>query len=312
MRRAIVIAVGVVITELCLLALFLQPAIRAFLWNKDWWNILLVVIPGIIVPVLAYRELVHSGEANTLRTEANTLRADANRLGERANRLQEQIAIVTAERDKERNKALEAIAANTVRPLTQGERNAVTLRKHLNAKVAVMNADNSVWPNTPEIVEVGDDNTVTLFVPHGYSSGVAWCVKVHFDDLQISDIPQGACPLRLKVLKRYGPEVQLGEITKWEDRSQPAATPIFLKGGVVHYATFIKPGSSDTRALHIHASKDGANSFLLEASTGERLTGDNKDISKKFMGMQIDYEAAGFTRNAGGTSSSNHPLFVRW
>lgn len=312
MRRAIVIAVGVVIAELCLLALFLQPAIRAFLWNEDWWHILLVVIPGLVVPILAYLELRHSHEANTLRTDANTLRADANRLGERANRLQEQVAIVTAERDKERNKALEAIAVNTVRPLTQGERNAATLRKHRNAKVAVVNGDNSVWPNTPEIVEVGDDNTVTLFVPHGYSSGAAWCVKVHCDDLQISDIPQGACPLRLKVLKRYGPEVQLGEITEWEDRFQPAATPTFPKGDVVHHAAFVKPGSADRRTLYIYASKDGANSFLLEASTGERLTGDNKDISKKFMGMQIEYIAAGFTRNGAGTSTGKYPLFVNY
>jgi hypothetical protein len=303
MRRAIVIAVSVVIAELCLLALFLQPAIRAFLWNEDWWHVLLVVIPGLAVPILAYLELRHSDEANTLR-------ADANRLREHANVLQEQLGIVTAERDAARNKALEKIATNTVKPVTQGERNASILRKHLHARVSVVNADNSVWPNTPEIVEVGDDGTVTLFTPHGYSSGAAWCVKVHCDDLQISDIPQGACPLRLKVMKRYGPEVQLGEITKWEDRLQPAATPTFPKGDVVYHATYVKPGSSDKRALYIHASKDGANSFLLEASTGERLTGDNKDISKKFMGMQIDYVAAGFTRTGAGTGTSNHPLFV--
>jgi hypothetical protein len=305
MKRVFVIAVGVAIAELCLLALFFQPAIRAFLWSEDWWHVFLVVIPGLIVPILACLELVHSGEANTQRVEANRLR-------ERANALQEQVIAVSAELSAERNQALQKIATGIVKPLTQGERNAVILRKHLNAKVAVVNADNSTWPSTPEIVEVGDDSTVTLFVPHGYSSGVAWCVKVHFDDLQISDIPQGACPLRLKVLKRYGPEVQLGEITRWEDRLQPSATPTFPEGAVVHHATYRKPGSADTRGLYIHASKDGANSFLLKASTGERLTGDNKDISKKFMAMQIDYLSAGFTRDGfGGRGGSNlHKLVV--
>lgn len=80
------------------------------------------------------------------------------------------------------------------------------------------------------VVEVSNDNIVTLFTPRSYSSSRAWCVKVHCDELEITDIPQGSCPLRLKVLKRYGPDVQLGEITKWEDRFQPAASLTFAKG----------------------------------------------------------------------------------
>jgi hypothetical protein len=84
--------------------------------------------------------------------------------------------------------------------------------------VAVVNQDGGTWSNTPEIVEVSEDNIVTLFTPRGHTSSSAWCVNVHCDDLEITNIPQGSCPLRIKVLKRYGTDVQLGEITKWEDR----------------------------------------------------------------------------------------------
>jgi hypothetical protein len=160
-------------------------------------------------------------------------------------------------------------------------------------------------------VEVSDDNIVTLFMPLDYSSPKAWCVNVHCGELEITEIPQGSCPLRLKVLKRYGPRVvELGEITKWEDRLQPAAIPTFSKGGAAYYATYTKEGSPERRSLYVYMPSDGANSFLLEASTGERITGDNKEISKRFMVLQIEYEAAGFTRSGSGTGGSPHQLFI--
>ena len=93
--------------------------------------------------------------------------------------------------------------------MTQAERNANTLRKHLGARVAVSEGQGG-WGTAPEIVEVGEDNAVTLFTPRGYTSSRAWCVGVNCGDLEITDIPQGACPLRLKVLKRYGPDVRAG------------------------------------------------------------------------------------------------------
>ncbi len=58
------------------------------------------------------------------------------------------------------------------------------------------------------------------------------------------------------------------------------------------------------------ASNDGANSFLLEASTGEKAIGDNEEISKRFMVQQIEYEAAGFIRSGSGTGGSPHRLFI--
>jgi len=288
---------------LVFVVVLLRTAIKDFLWTHPWWHGFLIAVPTIALPILAYFELRHSGEANRLRIEANDLRAEANAL-------QGRIAKLTTELDAERNKHLQQIAKNTEKPVTQAERNAEILRKHLRAKVTVIEGRGG-WGNTPEIAEVSDDNLVTLFTPCGYSSSSAWCVKVDCGELEITDIPQGSCPLRLKVLKRYGPDVQLGEITKWEDRLQAATAPTFSRGGAVYHATYSKPASSERRSLYVFASSDGANSFLLEASTGQRVVADNVEISKRFMVQQIEYEAAGFGRSGSGAGGSLHPLFIR-
>lgn len=300
MRR--VFAIAAVVESLLVAAVF-HSDIKDFLWTHPWWLDILAALPGIAVPVLAWFELGHSAEANTLRADANGLRSEANHL-------QERIAEITAERDAERNKHLGQIADNTKKPVTQAEKNADILSKHLRATVAVSEGQGDWGANRPEIVEVGDDNIATLFVPRGHTSSTSWCVRVHCGDLEITDIPIGSCPLQLKVLKRYGPDIRLGEITRWEDRLQPAATPAFAKGDSAYNATFVKPGSSERRSLSIFTSKDGANSFLLEASTGETAIGDNVEISKRFMMMYVEFLAVGFTRNSAGTGRTAYPLFI--
>ena len=285
MKRIFPIAL---VFELIVVVVLFRSAVKDFLWTHPWWHSFLAAVPVIALPILAYLELLHSGEANRLRAEANKLRADL---------------------DAERNKHLEQIAKHTERPATQAERNADTLRKHLRAKVPVTEEQGS-WPDSPEIVEVSEDNIVTLFMPRSFSSSSAWCVQVHCSDLEITNIPQGSCPLRLKVNKRYGSAVPLGEITKWEDHLLAAAAPTFAKGGTACYAMYGKPGSPETRSLHVYASSDGANSFLLEASTGEKAAGNNEEISKRFMVLQIEYQAAGFTRSGFGTGNTPHHLFI--
>jgi hypothetical protein len=291
MRRPTAIAV---LAYLVFVAIALYSDIKDFFWAHPWWQSFLAAVPAIALAVFAGIELTHSGEANTLRSEAN--------------HLQKRIADLTRELDAERNKHLERIADNTARPLTRGERNADILRKHLRANVTVSEGQGG-WPNTPEIVEVKDD-IVTLFTPRTGSSPQAWCARVHCDDLEISDIPRGSCPLQLKIIKRYGPDAQLGEITRWEDRDQPAAIPTFAKGDTAYHATFSKPDSSERRTLAIFTSKGGTNSFLLEASTGETVTGDNVEISKQFMIMYVQYEASGFNRNSAGSGVSPYKLFI--
>lgn len=275
MKRLVTI-VSVVI--LLVWAALLHTSIKNFFWVHPWWHSALVAIPTIVLGLLEVR---HNREANRLRAELDT----------------------------ERNKELKQIAKNIERPVTQAEKNAETLRRHLRSKVAVSEGQGN-WPSAPEIVEVSEDHIVTLFTPRDYSSTNAWCVGVHCTDLEITDIPLGSCPLRLKVLKRYGSEVPLGEITRWEDRLQAAANPSFAKGGAAYYAKYIKQGSPETRSLYVYASADGANSFLLEASTGERSVADNKEVSKRFMVLHIDYQAEGFQRTASGTGSNPHRLFI--
>ena len=119
--------------------MLLRSAVKDFLWIHPWWHSFLVAVPAIALPILASFELRHSGEANTLRAEANAL--------------EDQLGTLSAELDAERNKHLRQIADNTKKPVTQAERNAATLRKHLRANVTV-EQEHGTWPGTPEIVEV--------------------------------------------------------------------------------------------------------------------------------------------------------------
>jgi hypothetical protein len=318
MKRPFAIAV---LAFLGLLAIILYSDIKDFLWTHPWWQSFIAALPGIALTVLAAFELRHSDEANTLRAEANEHLAEANRLRDRIaeltsqldtdrNTYLRQITKLTAELDAERNRHLQQIATNTARPVTQADRNAETLRKHIGARVAVSEQHGEWGAHTPEIVDINPENIVTFFMPFGSSSSTAWCVKAYCGDLEINDIPQGSCALRIKVLKRYGDAVQLGQITRWADRDQPAAAHTFTKGDTAYHATFGKPGSSERRSLAVFTSKDGANSFLLEASTGETVTGDNVEISKQFMMMFVEFEAAGFNRSSAGTGASPYRLYI--
>src|SRR5258706_4972180 len=73
--------------------------IKSFLAVHPLWQDLLVAVPTIALPILAYFELCHSGEANSLRAVANDFRVKANDLQDDANVLQGQIASLTQELD---------------------------------------------------------------------------------------------------------------------------------------------------------------------------------------------------------------------
>jgi hypothetical protein len=269
---------------------------------RPWWEDLIIVLATVAVPILAWFELGHSAEANRLRTEANDLRREQNQL-------QDTMGQLMVDHANERNKLLEQIASNTQKPVTPAQRNADTLRKHIGACASVTEGQGG-WPSTPLIAEVNEANIVTLFTPSGGSNPQATGVPVDCAELDIVEVPHGSCPLRLHVRRRYGSTIQLGGITRWENRNLPAATPTFNKGGNVYHATFSKPGSAETRSLHIYASADGSNSFMLEPSVGERVVGDNAEISRRFMLLEVNYRAAGFNRSGSGTGGSPHPLFI--
>jgi hypothetical protein len=287
----------VAVTAWIVVLILLHSAIKDFLWIHPWWHGFLAAVPGIAVPILAYFELRHSAETNTLRTQANEYRAQANNL-------QAEIAEIQGER----NALLQQIARGVEKPITEAQRNAEILRGHLREKVVVLEGNGS-WAFTPEIVGV-DDDVVTLFQPRDRSSSQAWSQKVRCDRLVITEIQRGDCHLQLDVLERHGNPIDRGEITRWEDRFQPEAIPAFTKGSLAYQATFSKPGSDERRTLSVFPSHDGSNSFLLEASTGKSAVADNKEISKLFMNFQIEYEAAGFVRSGSSTGETQYRLYI--
>jgi hypothetical protein len=303
------IIVGSMVTAWFLASLFLYSDVVAILSKRPWWEDLIVALATVAVPVLAALELRHSAEAIKLRGEANDERRKANELREDANELRKANAYLTAQLDAERNKQLTRIATNTARPITPAERNAETLRRHMGACVSVTEGQGS-WPSTPLIAEVSDANIVMLFTPSTGSNPQATCITVDCGELDIVEVPHGSCPLRLHVRRRYGSSVPLGQITRWEDRNLPQAEPSFTKDVNVYHARFSKPGSSETRTLYIYASADGSNSFLLETSAGDSVIGDNLEISKRSMLLEISYRAAGLNRSESGTSSSLYPIFI--
>lgn len=73
------------VAALCIVSFLLHNEIKDFLFIHPWWQSFIAAIPVIAVPVLAFRELQHSEEANKLRTQANDLRARANTLQEEQN-----------------------------------------------------------------------------------------------------------------------------------------------------------------------------------------------------------------------------------
>ena len=312
MKRVLQVSLGVVAI---VSGIMLYNLLRDAHWAHSVLKSILVMLPE-FGTVIAVFELHHSAKANELRNERNEL-AKANNLLEDVrnalaasnNKLAEEYKELQRQVQTERNEHLAEIARQIQRPKTVAERNASKLREYLGSPVVVFNGDDSRWAGTPQIAEVSDGNIVALFLPmqQGSQANV-----IHADcrDIEIVEIAQGSCPLQVKVNRRHGNPIQLGEITKWEDRKTPSATPLFERGGFAYNAQFRKPGSPETRKLSIYSSKDGANSFLLEASTGERFVGNNKAVSIRFLSQQVEYFSDGFQSNGASTGESRHPLFV--
>jgi hypothetical protein len=272
----------------------------------------------LVAAFFSWRELRHSKEANHLRSEANRFREDANHWSEEAARQGEQANLAHAEANRLReqaNKSVDRIAENTTPTQTLANRNADKLRKYLRktAKVSEVGGVGG-WGTTPEIVNVSEDNIVTLFNPAGYSSTTATAVYVQCDELHIVEEPIGACAVQIKVLKRYADTLQLGEIRKWEDRATPSSKPL-PRGANVHHANFTLPGSSQRRSIHIYAPTDGNPQYTLATIVDGQETGvlygsSGVEISKKFAILQIDWRAEGFQYGGGGSGGSAERLFL--
>lgn len=97
--------VGSFVIAWLLAVVILYSDIVKVLAARPWWEDFIVAVATAAVPILAFFELRHSGEANRLRGEANEERR-------RANRLTEENAQLTAEL----NRHVKQIAINTARP----------------------------------------------------------------------------------------------------------------------------------------------------------------------------------------------------
>jgi hypothetical protein len=265
----------VAFVELVILALIVHFSAKDFLWQHPWFHSFLVGLPAILFGLVEWK---HSREANDLR------RQSSQHLGK--------------------------IANNTERLPTKAETNATILRKYLRKVASITEGDTQA--RALEIVEINENNIAILFSPASVGLGMtAYYFNVDCEETEIIEVQQGSCVVQVHVRKRYGPTISLGQITKWEERDQPKAKVFSKSGGAVASANYGKGGSAERRTLHIFSSTDGTNSFLLEASTGENFTGDNKLISKAFRSMDVEYKAAGF-----GSAGSNHgsglkyPLFL--
>lgn len=181
-------------------------------WLHAWWKAVLVLLPDVAVPIIALRELAHSREANALRAERNALARENNYLARRNMELATQMSAI----ESEKNEALQKIAENMKRPRTMGERNAEMLKRHLHEYVSV-NEGQGHWGGMIEVAEVRDDGVFTLFIA-ATNGSEAWAQQVHCDQVEIVDVPNGSCQLRLNILKRHGSCVLLGNIRKYEDR----------------------------------------------------------------------------------------------
>ena len=277
MKRVAAIAAFV---ELALIAAILHSDIKDFLFVHTWLFSALCAAPALII---AFLELRHSDEANRLQEEANAERARAN-------------------------EALSRIAEHTKKAPTKAERNAERLGNYLRAKVQVVNADDSSWGSPAEIVEIKNE-VVTLFTPAGFSSSTAFAVHVHCDNLEIIEGTGGS--LTLKVLQRYGTTQHLGQIKTWEERQNPPAVPLISKGLNVFDAEYTKPGSPERRRLDVFESADGSNSYMLVTPSGETRYGNNVEISRHFMLMQLEFETQGYRYSGGGSGGSKHELLIR-
>ena len=291
MRRALQV---VLIVIAVVSGIMLYDVLRDAQWAHSWSKSLLIMLPE-LGTVVAVFELHHSAEANKLRDEHNVLARQNNELRRNL--------------DDERNKHLAEIALHIQRPQTAAERNAAKLRQYLGSPIVVTNEDHGRWPNTPQIAEISDGNIAALFQPMQHGSQ-AYATYVDCADMEIIDVATGACPLQVKVNKRYGNPLQLGEITRWEDRQKPAAAPLFERGTTAYNARFSKQGSSETRTLFVYSSKDGANLFELEASTGEHFVGNNKAVSIRYLAQQVEYLSDGFQRSSTATGGGGYPLFI--
>jgi len=308
--------IAIVFMILILVAIIPQMFVKDWLCANPWFHSALVDGPAVIAAIIAWRELRHSAEANEHRRqmseelsgakrELGGLKGEATRAGEYLRQRNELEQQNMALREK-LNASTQEIANNLKRPLTKAERNAATLNKYMRKMASVSQEGQTNSPIVYEIVDVNEDNVLTLFSTPGTNATGAYYNKVDCEDLAIDERPHGSCPVRIHVMKYQGQAVQLGQCGRWEDSHVAAsAAPSIDKAAAAAWsASYVKAGSSETRRVSIFQAKDGSNRFQLETSQGLVFVGDNVQVSKNFMLTHVEWLAENFTRGGSGTGAT--------
>ncbi len=275
-KAVVIVSAGIVLAT----AAALHTGIAAFLWAHPWAQSALLAVPSLALLAAGLR---HSSEANRLGAERNRL---------------------SSELGQERNRHLEAIGAGLADPVAEYNYNC--LRGRLGQAVAVTEGKNS-WGADMRIADVSEARIVTLFRPRAPGSQ-AWSQQVRCGDLAVTEGQGGR--LSLDVLHRHGQPTNLGEITDWAERNRQGAAPGFPRGPVACQAVYTKQGTSDVRRLVIYAASDGSGLYLLQTGDGAELQGSGKDVSKRFLCVQVDLLADGFQRTEFGPTGTGG-LFAR-
>ncbi len=275
-KAVVIVGAGILLAT----AVALHTGVAAFLWAHRWVQSVLLGVPSLALLAAGLR---HSSEANRLSAERNRL---------------------SSELDEQRNQHLRAIGAGLADPVAEG--NYSRLRGRLGQAVAVTEGKNS-WGADVRIADVSEARVVTLFRPCTPGAH-AWSQQVRCGDLAITEGQGGR--LSLDVRSRHGQPANLGEITDWAERNRQGGAPEFPRGPVACRAVYTRQGTSDVRQLVIYAASDGSGLYLLQTDDGAQFQGNGKDVSKRFLGVQVDLLADGFQRTEFGPTGTGG-LFVR-
>jgi hypothetical protein len=311
--RGFIIGLGVILFGL---SLAFHTALKGWLCEYAWFHSALIDGPAVALAIIAWRELDHSHDANVERRRLNEkiseLTEEASRANEfrsQRNELEEQNVTLRAQLAT----STQQIAENLKRVPTKAERNAEVLRKYKRKMASVSQEGERSAPMALEIVEVDQDNIVTLFSAAGQQGTRAFYNKVDCGDLTVDEMPLGGCSVRVNVVRYQSQPVDLVQAQKWEDRHGAAtADPSIDKGGMAWSSSYSKSGSAERRTLNVFQSKDGSNRFQLESDMGWAMVGDNVEVSKHYMAAHIDFLAENFIRSTAGTGAiqGGHKLYI--
>jgi hypothetical protein len=301
-KQAAIIGLAIVVVALSVL---FYTAARVWLCANAWFHSALIDCPALALAIIAWRELGHSRDIseslNETKLELGKQTAEASKANEYRSRMTELEELNVGLREK-LAASTQQIADNLKRPPTKAERNAATLKNYMRRLASV--SQEGTQPIGYEIVEVSDDNIVTLFLVRGAHSTRSFSNIADCGEMTIEETQHGGCALRMHISKFIGQPRDWGEIPRWEDRQEAAALSIEKASGAAWNASYTKPGSPETRTLTVFQAKDGSNRFQLESSQGWTSLGDNVQVSKDFMITHVEYLSESFTRSGSGTGAT--------